>query len=86
MERARAAGVQHVRVLEARIEKQRALLQQAEATGINPAEHIERLKLLQLALEEMVIHVGQLIPSAREIAHASKTALLPVRRRKQNNV
>ena len=81
MEKAKAAAARHVRVLEARIEKQRALLEQAKASGEDSQEHIRRLKLLQVALDGMLMHFGQLTPSAEEITHAKKTAPLPRGRR-----
>jgi hypothetical protein len=79
MEKARAAAVQHVRVMETRIEKQKGLIEQIEAAGQDSSEQIRRLNLLRLALEEVLIHCGQLAPSAKEAAHANKTAPLPSR-------
>jgi len=38
MDTVSAAADRHVRVMEARIEKQKALVQQLEATGADPAE------------------------------------------------
>jgi hypothetical protein len=80
MESARFAAVQHVRVMETRIEKQKVLVEQLETAGEDTAKQIRRLQLLRLALAEMLIHCSQLMPSKEEIAHASKTAPLPTAR------
>jgi hypothetical protein len=77
MENARAAAVQHVRVMQTRIEKQTALVERIQATGADAAEQIQRLELLRLALEEMLIHCGRLAPSTNEVAHAGRIAPLP---------
>jgi hypothetical protein len=82
MENARAGAVQHVRVIEARIDKQKALVEQLEASGEDATEQIGRLKLLKLALEEMIIHCGRLAPSSTEVAHAKRTALFPSARKR----
>ena len=77
MKNAKAAAVLHVRVMEARIEKQSDLVRQMESAGQDSSEQISRLNLLRLALEEMLIHCGLLTPNAKETAHASRTAPLP---------
>lgn len=69
-----AAANHHVRVMEARIEKQKALVQQLEATGGDPAEQIRRLDLLVRALEEMRIQLGNLSPTELD-AKRSDTAI-----------
>jgi hypothetical protein len=63
MDTAKAAAAQHVHVMETRIEKQRALIQQLEAEGADPAEQIRRLDLLVRTLEEMRIQLGCLSPT-----------------------
>jgi hypothetical protein len=82
MERARSAAVQHVRVLETRIENQEALIEQRKAAGKDAAEELQRLKLLQQALREMLLHFGQLLPSEKELVHARKTAPLTKARKR----
>jgi hypothetical protein len=49
MDTVSAAANHHVRVMEARIEKQKELVQQLEAAGADPAEQIQRLDLLMRA-------------------------------------
>jgi hypothetical protein len=79
MGKARTAAFQHVRVMEVRIEKQKGLVEQIEASGQDSSEQIRRLNLLRFALAEMVIHCGQLTPSVKEAAHGNRINRLPSR-------
>jgi hypothetical protein len=63
MQSAKAAAREHVRLMETRIERQRLLIEQLEQERQDTAEEGRRLTLLQRALEEMLLQLGQLVPS-----------------------
>jgi hypothetical protein len=74
MDTVSAAADHHVRVMEARIEKQKALVQELEAAGADAAEQIQRLDLLVRVLDEMRIQLGKLSPTELD-AKRSDTAI-----------
>jgi len=63
MQSAKAAAREHVRLMETRIERQKRLIEHLEQERQDTAEEIRRLTLLQRALEEMLLQLGQLVPS-----------------------
>lgn len=82
MQKANAAAVEHVRVMETRLQQQKALVERMEVAGQDCSEQIERLNLLKLALEEMIIHCARLAPSPDEVQHAERMAPLEQRPRR----
>jgi hypothetical protein len=64
MQSAKAAAREHVRLMETRIERQRLLIEHLEQERQDTADEARRLILLQRALEEMLLQLGQLVPSS----------------------
>ena len=56
----------HVRMMELRIEQQVELIERLKQSGQDTSEAVRRLSLLQHALDEMRIQLGQLSPTARD--------------------
>ena len=56
----------HLRMMEVRIEQQIALIEQLKQSGEDTSEAARRLSLLQHALGEMRIQLGQLSPTERD--------------------
>lgn len=56
----------HIRMMELRIERQLDMIERQKQAGEDPAEAVARLKLLQRALDEMRIQLGQLSPTERD--------------------
>lgn len=56
----------HLRMMEVRIEQQIALIEQLKQAGQDTSEAARRLSLLQHALGEMRIQLGQLSPTERD--------------------
>jgi hypothetical protein len=57
------AALEHIRLMQARIEQQTALIVQRRASGEDTLEAARRLTLLHRALEEMRMLLGQLLPT-----------------------
>ncbi len=79
MQSAKAAAREHVRLMETRIERQRLLIEQLEGERQDTAEQVRRLILLQRALEEMLLQLGQLVPPNEEEPAGPKATMLPRR-------
>lgn len=66
--------LEHIRLMESRVEQQIALIEQLSQSGQDTLEALSRLNLLQRALHEMRIQLGHLSPtekdSKRDIAAA----------------
>jgi len=56
----------HIRMMELRIEQQVESIERLEQSGEDVSEAVRRLFLLQRALEEMRIQLGQLSPTERD--------------------
>ena len=54
----------HLRKMESRIERQTALIVKLKAEGCDTEEPARVLAVLQMALEEMRLQLGQLMPTA----------------------
>jgi hypothetical protein len=54
----------HLRMMESRIEQQVALIERLKQSGQDTTEAVRRLSLLQHAMGEMRIQLGQLSPTA----------------------
>jgi hypothetical protein len=76
MQSAKAAARQHVRLMETRIEQQKLLIEHLEQERQDTAEQASRLMLLQRALEEMLLQLGQLVPPNEEEPPAAEQAAL----------
>jgi hypothetical protein len=63
MDGSTAAALQHIRLMERRIEKQAALIVELRESGKDTLEATNRLALLRNALEEMRIQLGGLLPT-----------------------
>lgn len=61
----------HLQTMELRIERQREIIARQEQAGEDTAEAVSRLKLLQRALDEMRIQLGQLSPTDRDKMRSS---------------
>ncbi|HET6622291.1 MAG TPA: hypothetical protein VFG64_20285 [Dongiaceae bacterium] len=79
MQSAKAAARQHVRLMETRIERQRLLIEHLDRERQDTAEQARRLLLLQRALEEMLLQLGQLVPPSEEEPTGAAQARLPER-------
>jgi hypothetical protein len=56
----------HLRMMELRIERQLETIERQKQAGEETTEAVARLKLLQRALDEMRIQLGQLSPTERD--------------------
>ena len=56
----------HIRMMELRIEQQTELIERLKQSGEDTAEAVRRLALLEHAITEMRIQLGQLSPTARD--------------------
>lgn len=56
----------HLRMMELRIEQQLESIERLKQSGQDVSEAIRRLSLLQRALDEMRIQLGQLSPTERD--------------------
>lgn len=63
MDRPTVAAIQHIQIMEKRIEQQNAQLVELKRTGRDTLEAASRLVLLRNALEEMRIQLLGLLPT-----------------------
>ena len=56
-------ALEHIRTMETRIEQQVAAIERLKQSGQDTAQAVQRLDLLQRALQEMRIQLGQLSPA-----------------------
>jgi hypothetical protein len=63
MDQVSIAALEHVRLMQARVEQQTALIVQLRASGEDTLEAARRLVLLHHALEEMRMMLGELLPT-----------------------
>jgi hypothetical protein len=61
----------HLRMMELRIERQLETIERQKQAGEETTEAVARLKLLQRALDEMRIQLGQLSPTERDKTRSS---------------
>jgi hypothetical protein len=61
----------HLRMMELRIERQLEMIERQKQAGEDTTEAVGRLKLLQRALDEMRIQLGQLSPTERDKMRSS---------------
>lgn len=72
MDRSASAALQHIQLMETRIEKQTALIVELGRSGKDTLEAARRLALLHNALDEMRIQLGGLLPT--EVREQMKAA------------
>ncbi|HKP24290.1 MAG TPA: hypothetical protein VJV39_10515 [Dongiaceae bacterium] len=72
------AGI-HIRMMELRIEQQTALIARLKQSGEDTSEAVRRLSLLQHAINEMRIQLGQLSPTERDSKKPDGTRSAPAR-------
>lgn len=63
MDQTATAALEHLRLMQARIEQQTALIVQQRASGEDTIEAARRLTLLHRAFEEMRMQLGELLPT-----------------------
>ena len=63
-----AAAIDHIRLMEARIAKQEATIQQLSDAGQDTSESESKLRLLHAALDEMRLQLPRLVPTEEQIA------------------
>lgn len=68
----------HLRMMESRIEQQVALIERLRQSGQETTEAVRRLSLLQHAMGEMRIQLGQLSPTAPGSKKPDATRSAPV--------
>ena len=61
---ASSSVTEHIRLMESRIEQQTAAIERLKRSAQDTSEAVRRLKLLERALEEIRIQLGQLSPTA----------------------
>lgn len=69
----------HLRMMELRIEQQIETIERLKQAGQDTADADRRLALLQHALNEMRIQLGQLSPNERDGKRPDKTRSAPAR-------
>ena len=69
----------HIRMMELRIEQQVETIERLKQSGEDTTEAVRRLSLLQHALNEMRIQLGQLSPTERDNKRPDSTRSAPVR-------
>ena len=69
----------HLRMMELRIEQQVELIERLKQSGQDTTDAVRRLSLLQHALGEMRIQLGQLSPTERDGKRPDSTRSAPVR-------
>ena len=67
----------HLRMMEARIEQQIELIERLKQSGQDTTEAVRRLSLLQHAINEMRIQLGQLSPTERDTKKPDGTRSTP---------
>jgi hypothetical protein len=70
-------ALEHIRLMEARIEQQTATIEELQGSGQDTSIALNRLHLLQRALVEIRIHLGSLSPTEQD---AKRSAILPALR------
>jgi hypothetical protein len=70
------AGI-HLQMMERRIQQQVELIEQLKQSGQDVSEAVRRLSLLQHALNEMRIQLGQLSPTERDSKKPDTTRSTP---------
>jgi hypothetical protein len=63
-----SAAIEHIRVMEERITKQKSAIERLRMMREETSDAVRRFKLLQAALEEMRIQLAQLTPTAQQVA------------------
>jgi hypothetical protein len=63
-----SAAIEHIRVMEDRITKQKSAIERLSMMREEASDAERRFKLLQAALEEMRIQLAQLTPTAQQVA------------------
>jgi hypothetical protein len=74
---------EHIRVMEARIEQQSALLTSLEQNGQDTCDAVRRLNLLLAALDDMRLHLGRLAQTQMD-AKNGRADILPIPRGKRS--
>jgi hypothetical protein len=74
---------EHIRVMEARIESQAALLERLQQSGQDTSDAVRRLDLLLSALEAMRLELGRLAQTEMD-AKNGRADILPIRRARKN--
>lgn len=69
----------HLQMMERRIEQQIEKIEHLKQSGEDTSEAVRRLSLLQHALNEMRIQLGQLSPTKRDNNRPDKTRSTPAR-------
>ena len=69
----------HIQMMERRIEQQVEAIERLKQSGQDTSEAVRRLSLLQHALNEMRIQLGQLSPTERDNKRPDKTRSTPAR-------
>ena len=69
----------HLRMMELRIEQQVETIERLKQSGQDTSEAVRRLSLLQHALNEMRIQLGQLSPTERDSKKPDTTRSMPAR-------
>ena len=63
MDQVSIAALEHVRLMQARVEQQTALIVQLRTSGEDTLEAARKLVLLHRALEEMRMQLGEMLPT-----------------------
>ena len=66
-----SAALEHLRMMEVRIEHQTELITRLKTSGEDTLEASQKLVLLRRALEEMRLQIGQLLPTEARNTAAS---------------
>jgi hypothetical protein len=69
----------HLQMMELRIEQQVETIERLKQSGQDTTDAVRRLSLLQRALNEMRIQLGQLSPTERDNKRSDKTRSAPAR-------
>ena len=62
------AAIEHIRVMESRITRQKTAIERLTAQNEDTADAQRRLRLLGAALQEMRIQLAQLTPTTEQVA------------------
>ena len=71
-------GLEHIRLMETRIEQQIATIEELRRSGQDTSAAINRLDLLRRALEEIRLHLGSLSPTELDAKRSVIAAALKV--------
>jgi uncharacterized membrane protein YccC len=75
-----AAALEHIRVMEGRINQQASAIEVLQKADQDTSDAVHRLKLLHAALDEMRIQLAQLAPNEAQVSDpiwARKLGLVP---------